>query len=73
MAEDQLLCECELLPRRALVEAAEARPGMNLDDFRRAAAARDGPVPGRLLHATARPGSSTASGWPTPSAPTSWC
>ena len=46
MAEDQLLCECELLPRRALVEAAEARPGMNLDDFRRLLRLGMGPCQG---------------------------
>ncbi len=46
MAEDQLLCECELLPRRALVEAAEARSGMNLDDFRRLLRLGMGPCQG---------------------------
>ena len=46
MAEDQLLCECELVPRRALVEAAEARPGMNLDDFRRLLRLGMGPCQG---------------------------
>jgi glycerol-3-phosphate dehydrogenase len=46
MAEDQLVCECELLPRRAVVEAAEARPGMNLDDVRRLLRLGMGPCQG---------------------------
>ncbi len=46
MAEDQLVCECELLPRRAVVEAAEARPGMNLDDLRRLLRLGMGPCQG---------------------------
>jgi glycerol-3-phosphate dehydrogenase len=43
---DQLVCECELLPRRALVEAAERRPGMNLDDARRTLRLGMGPCQG---------------------------
>ena len=46
LASDQLVCECELLPRRALVEAAERRPGMNLDDARRALRLGMGPCQG---------------------------
>jgi glycerol-3-phosphate dehydrogenase len=46
MAEDQLVCECELLPRRALVEVAEGRPGMNLDDLRRTLRLGMGPCQG---------------------------
>ena len=70
-------------PARLRVRAAAAarrssrrprrRPGMNLDDLRRHAAARHGALPGRLLHLPRRRASSTASGTPTPSAPTSWC
>jgi glycerol-3-phosphate dehydrogenase len=46
MAEDQIVCECELLPRRALVEAAGQRPGMNLDDVRRTLRLGMGPCQG---------------------------
>jgi glycerol-3-phosphate dehydrogenase len=46
MAEDQLVCECELLPRRKLVEAAERRPDMNLDDLRRLLRLGMGPCQG---------------------------
>ena len=50
LADEQLICECELVPR-AKLERGD-RPH-RLDQPRRhppAAAARDGPVPGRLLH-----------------------
>ena len=46
MADDQLVCECELLPRRKIVEAARRRPGMNLDDVRRALRLGMGPCQG---------------------------
>ena len=46
MAEDQLVCECELLPRRAVVAAAEARPDMHLDDLRRLLRLGMGPCQG---------------------------
>ena len=46
MADDQLICECELLPRRRIVEAARRRPGMNLDDVRRALRLGMGPCQG---------------------------
>ncbi len=46
MADDQLLCECELVPKRRLLEAAEARPGMNLDDVRRVLRLGMGPCQG---------------------------
>jgi glycerol-3-phosphate dehydrogenase len=46
MAEDQVVCECELVPRRAVVEVAERRPGMNLDDVRRTLRLGMGPCQG---------------------------
>ncbi len=46
MADDQIVCECELLPRRALVEVADQRPGMNLDDVRRTLRLGMGPCQG---------------------------
>jgi glycerol-3-phosphate dehydrogenase len=46
MADDQLVCECELLPRRRIVEAARRRPGMNLDDVRRVLRLGMGPCQG---------------------------
>ncbi|MGD9696337.1 MAG: anaerobic glycerol-3-phosphate dehydrogenase subunit GlpA [Thermoleophilia bacterium] len=46
MADDQLVCECELMPRRRLVEAAERRPGMTLDDVRRVLRLGMGPCQG---------------------------
>jgi glycerol-3-phosphate dehydrogenase len=46
MGEDQIVCECELLPRRQLVEAAERRPDMNLDDVRRLMRLGMGPCQG---------------------------
>lgn len=46
MADDQLVCECELMPRRRLVEAAGRRPGMNLDDVRRVLRLGMGPCQG---------------------------
>jgi glycerol-3-phosphate dehydrogenase len=46
MSRDQLICECELIPRRRLVEAARRRPGMNLDDFRRVLRLGMGPCQG---------------------------
>ena len=44
--EDQLVCECELLPRRRLIEAARRRPGMTLDDVRRVLRLGMGPCQG---------------------------
>ncbi len=46
MAEDQLICECELIPRRTVAAAAEERPGMNLDDVRRTLRLGMGPCQG---------------------------
>ena len=46
MADDQLVCECELMPRARLVEAAQRRPGMSLDDIRRALRLGMGPCQG---------------------------
>jgi len=46
MAEDQLVCECELIPRRRLEEAAQRRPGMSLDDIRRTLRLGMGPCQG---------------------------
>ena len=50
MADDELICECELIGRKRLEEELVRRWTTNLDDIRRVPAARDGPVPGRLLH-----------------------
>jgi len=44
--EDQLICECELMPRARLVEAARRRPGMSLDDVRRVLRLGMGPCQG---------------------------
>ncbi len=46
MADDQLVCECELIPRRRLLEVARRRPGMNLDDVRRVLRLGMGPCQG---------------------------
>jgi glycerol-3-phosphate dehydrogenase len=46
MHDDQLVCECELMPRARLVEAARERPGMNLDDVRRVLRLGMGPCQG---------------------------
>lgn len=46
LADDQLVCECELVPRRRVVEVAERRPGMNLDDVRRTLRLGMGPCQG---------------------------
>jgi glycerol-3-phosphate dehydrogenase len=46
MHDDQLVCECELMPRARLVEAARERPGMSLDDVRRALRLGMGPCQG---------------------------
>jgi glycerol-3-phosphate dehydrogenase len=46
MADDQLVCECELIPRRALVDAVQSRQGMNLDDVRRGLRLGMGPCQG---------------------------
>ena len=46
LADDQLVCECELVPRRRLIEAAQQRPGMNLDDVRRVLRLGMGPCQG---------------------------
>jgi glycerol-3-phosphate dehydrogenase len=44
--DDQLVCECELMPRRRLIEAARRRPGMTLDDVRRILRLGMGPCQG---------------------------
>jgi glycerol-3-phosphate dehydrogenase len=46
LGEDQIICECELMPRRELVAAAQARPGLNLDDVRRTLRLGMGPCQG---------------------------
>jgi glycerol-3-phosphate dehydrogenase len=46
LGEDQIICECELMSRRALVEAATSRPGLNLDDVRRTLRLGMGPCQG---------------------------
>jgi glycerol-3-phosphate dehydrogenase len=46
LADEQIICECELLPRSAIVEAAERRPGMHLDDVRRILRLGMGPCQG---------------------------
>lgn len=46
MADDQLVCECELVPRRRLLEEAGRRAGLNLDDVRRALRLGMGPCQG---------------------------
>ena len=50
MAEDELICECELIGRKRLEEELVRRWTTNLDDIRRLLRLGDGPVPGRLLH-----------------------
>ena len=46
LGHDQIICECELMPRRALAAAAERRPGLNLDDVRRVLRLGMGPCQG---------------------------
>ena len=46
LGDDQIICECELMSKRALVEAAARRPGMNLDDVRRTLRLGMGPCQG---------------------------
>jgi glycerol-3-phosphate dehydrogenase len=46
LGDDQIICECELMPRRALVEAAARQPGLNLDDVRRTLRLGMGPCQG---------------------------
>jgi glycerol-3-phosphate dehydrogenase len=44
--DDQLVCECELLPRRALLDLVEERPRLTLDDVRRTLRLGMGPCQG---------------------------
>ncbi len=44
--DDQLICECELIPRRALEQAMERRQTRNLDDIRRTLRLSMGPCQG---------------------------
>ncbi len=46
LGEEEIVCECELVSRRAITEAAAARPGMNLDDVRRTLRLGMGPCQG---------------------------
>ena len=46
LLEDQLVCECELIPRRRLEEALADRPTTNLDDIRRGLRLGMGPCQG---------------------------
>ena len=46
LLDDQLVCECELVSRRALCEAVDRRPTANLDDIRRALRLGMGPCQG---------------------------
>jgi glycerol-3-phosphate dehydrogenase len=46
LAEEQLICECELVPRSKLEEAIRRRPTENLDDIRRALRLGMGPCQG---------------------------
>lgn len=64
LGDDQLVCECELLPRRRLLEAVARRPDMNLDDVRRVLRLGMGPCQGGfctyratgILHGTGNAG-----------------
>ena len=73
LADDQLVCECELLPRAGASRRRRRRPGD--EPGRRApdAAPGDGPLPGRLLHLPGHRASCTGWATPTPTAPTSCC
>jgi glycerol-3-phosphate dehydrogenase len=44
--DEQIICECELVTRRMLLDAVEARPTTNLDDIRRAVRLGMGPCQG---------------------------
>jgi glycerol-3-phosphate dehydrogenase len=65
MHDDQLICECELVPRRRLVEAIERRETDSLDDLRRLLRVGMGPCQGGfciyratgILHGVRRLGS----------------
>jgi len=46
LADEQLVCECEMLPRRRLEDAMRADPSINLDDFRRLLRLGMGPCQG---------------------------
>jgi glycerol-3-phosphate dehydrogenase len=46
LGDEEIVCECELVSRRAIVEAAAARPGLNLDDVRRTLRLGMGPCQG---------------------------
>jgi glycerol-3-phosphate dehydrogenase len=50
LADEQLICECEMVPRSRLEEAMRRRQTHNLDDIRRTLRLGMGPVPGRVLH-----------------------
>jgi glycerol-3-phosphate dehydrogenase len=46
LREDQLICECEMIPRRKLEEALRRRQTLNLDDIRRVLRLGMGPCQG---------------------------
>jgi glycerol-3-phosphate dehydrogenase len=46
LLDDQLICECEMVPRRKLEEAMRRRQTMNLDDIRRVLRLGMGPCQG---------------------------
>jgi glycerol-3-phosphate dehydrogenase len=46
LGDEGIVCECELVTRRAIEEAAAARPGLNLDDVRRTLRLGMGPCQG---------------------------
>ena len=50
LADEQLICECEMVPRRSSRRRSRRRATTNLDDIRRLLRLGDGTVPGRLLH-----------------------
>ena len=50
LADEQLICECEMVPRSRLEEAMRRRETHNLDDIRRMLRLGMGPCQGGLLH-----------------------
>ena len=52
--QGQLICECELVTRAMLENAARQNPTLTLDDLRRDVRSGHGAVPGRLLHLPGR-------------------
>jgi glycerol-3-phosphate dehydrogenase len=68
LTEDQLICECEMIPRRRLQEAIERRQTVDLDDIRRTLRLGMGPCQGGfciyratgILHSMGRADRATA-------------